>query len=125
MSAVTDTYLTSHVPATTDVYTLSLHDALPICPRRGGDSPQSARHRARALGGGPGGARGRAAPRGAARNARALGGAGAPAHRRPAGQRAPRRRGTHGARHAHLRVGPARAERAERARAPAAPPTQT
>src|SRR5438132_9435669 len=31
------------VPATTDIYTLSLHDALPISPRRRGDS--AGRHR--------------------------------------------------------------------------------
>src|SRR5207247_515699 len=72
--------------------------------------------RRRALGGGPGRARGRAAPRSAARNARALGGAGAPAYRRKPGQRAPRRGVTHGAHHGYLRVGPGRADRADRAR---------
>src|SRR5690349_23686125 len=46
-------------PATTELYTLSLHDALPICRRRGG--------RAR-----PGGAGGRPAPRCARRPRRRL-----------------------------------------------------
>src|SRR5688572_31852914 len=32
-------------PATTEIYTLSLHDALPICVRRGGLSPRRAGRR--------------------------------------------------------------------------------
>src|SRR5699024_12538701 len=40
-------YFSYHPTATTDIYTLSLHDALPICPyraphRRGGLSPYAA-----------------------------------------------------------------------------------
>src|SRR5947207_11641841 len=71
-NTVTLLYFVFHDPATTEIYTLSLHDALPISAAPSSPSPASARRRPPARKPPPGRARrtGPPAPRGCSRRAR-------------------------------------------------------